>query len=171
MINGEFRQYKGTRDKDSFITFIEEKKWNNVEPVPQWKSPNSIQMGVVSSFFKLSQMLRVSNYVLLFKLAIVVYWHIFISLLFIVEGMYLFVFFFQQIHTDLMENFGLPTWGSYLIFAVATIILGAILGLILVCIIDFIYPPNSHSKKQQNDKLGNKKTDKNSDDELVRNLQ
>lgn len=29
-----------------------------------------------------------------------------------------------------MEDFGLPTWGSYLIFAIATIVLGAILGLV-----------------------------------------
>lgn len=29
-----------------------------------------------------------------------------------------------------MEDFGLPTWGSYLIFSVATIVLGAILGLV-----------------------------------------
>ena len=29
-----------------------------------------------------------------------------------------------------MEDFGLPTWGSYLIFAIATIVLGGILGLV-----------------------------------------
>lgn len=59
-----------------------------------------------------------------------------------------------------MEDFGLPTWGSYLIFALATIILGALLGLVrgskiiikliilnefyfqvLVCLIDMVYPP------------------------------
>lgn len=60
IINGEFRQYKGTRDKNSFMSFIEDKKWQTVEPVPSWKSPDSIQMSVVSSFFKLSQVLRVS---------------------------------------------------------------------------------------------------------------
>jgi len=37
---------------------------------------------------------------------------------------------FQGIHNKLLEDIGLPTWGSYLIFAVATIILGAILGLV-----------------------------------------
>jgi hypothetical protein len=66
-----------------------------------------------------------------------------------------------------MEEYGMPTWGSYLIFAIATIIIGALLGLVsffpslkssvmlrllhavdtfllfqvLVCLIDFIYPP------------------------------
>lgn len=37
---------------------------------------------------------------------------------------------FQIIHNKLLEEIGLPTWGSYLIFAVATIILGAVLGLV-----------------------------------------
>lgn len=60
VLNGEFRQYKGSRDKDSFTSFIEDKKWDQVEPIPAWKSPNSMQMTIVSSFFKLSQTLRVS---------------------------------------------------------------------------------------------------------------
>ncbi|XP_018569193.1 thioredoxin-related transmembrane protein 1 [Anoplophora glabripennis] len=125
VFNGEFRQYKGTRDKDSFITFIDEKRWEQVEPVPSWKSPNSIQMGIVSSFFKLSQTLR-------------------------------------QIHNKLTEEYGLPTVGSYLIFAIATIILGALLGLILVCAIDLIYPP----KPLVLIKKENKKIEKDSGDEL-----
>lgn len=37
---------------------------------------------------------------------------------------------FQQIHYQLTEDFGLPSWGSYLIFAFVTIILGALLGLV-----------------------------------------
>lgn len=59
VLNGELRQYKGSRDKEAFISFIEERKWQQVEPVPSWKSPNSFQMSIVSSFFKLSQFLRV----------------------------------------------------------------------------------------------------------------
>ncbi|KAJ8970199.1 hypothetical protein NQ314_001346 [Rhamnusium bicolor] len=51
VINGEFRQYKGSRDKDSFTSFVEEKKWEQVDAVPSWKSPNSVQMSIVSSFF------------------------------------------------------------------------------------------------------------------------
>ena len=31
--DGIFRQYRGARDKDSFITFIEDKKWSSIEPV------------------------------------------------------------------------------------------------------------------------------------------
>lgn len=94
-MNGEFRQYKGTRDKDAFISFIEEKKWKSLDPVPGWQSPNSVQMTVVSAFFKLSQILR-------------------------------------HFHNTLMEEYGLPSWGSYLIFSIGTILLGAILGLVSI---------------------------------------
>lgn len=34
----------------------------------------------------------------------------------------------------------MPVWGSYVIFATATILLGAVVGLVLVCIIDLIWP-------------------------------
>ncbi|KAF5296017.1 hypothetical protein FQR65_LT10320 [Abscondita terminalis] len=129
--DGSFRQYKGTRDKSSFVLFVKDEKWKNVEPIPSWKSPGSIQMTLVSSFFKLSQMLR-------------------------------------GIHNHLMEEFGLPTWGSYLIFAIATIILGALLGLVLVCIIDFVYPPKQlASKKIKDQQKKGEKYDKLSDNELT----
>lgn len=71
-------------------------------------------MSVVSSFFKLSQVLR-------------------------------------GVHTHLMVEYGLPNWGSYLIFAFATIIAGAFLGCILVCVIDFVYPPKYVSRHKQTD--------------------
>ncbi|QQP36022.1 Thioredoxin domain-containing protein 1, partial [Caligus rogercresseyi] len=50
--DGEFRQYRGSRDKDAFISFIEDKKWMDMETIPAWKNPQSIQMTVVSYFFK-----------------------------------------------------------------------------------------------------------------------
>ncbi|KAI8433791.1 hypothetical protein MSG28_015761 [Choristoneura fumiferana] len=101
---GEFRQYKGPRDVDSMLGYLEQKRWKQTEPVPAWKAPDSLQMGLVAQFFKLSQALR-------------------------------------SVHNMLMETYGLPTWGSYLIFAVATIFIGALLGLVLVCVIDLLYPP------------------------------
>jgi hypothetical protein len=58
-MNGEFRQYRGARDKDAFISFVEEEKWKTIDAIPGWKSPASVQMSVVSYFFKLSQVLRV----------------------------------------------------------------------------------------------------------------
>ncbi|CAG9770615.1 unnamed protein product [Ceutorhynchus assimilis] len=103
VLNGQFRQFKGARDTDSFSLFVEERKWEQVEPIPSWKAPDSLQMSAVASFFKLSQTLR-------------------------------------QIHNTFTNEYGLPTFVSYLIFAIATIIMGACLGLILVCAIDLIFP-------------------------------
>jgi len=56
--DGVFRVYTGPRDKNDFITFVEEKRWSMVDPVPSWKHPNSAQMGVVAVFFKLSMAVR-----------------------------------------------------------------------------------------------------------------
>lgn len=47
----------------------------------------------------------------------------------------------------LSKEYGLPVWGSYALFAIGTILLGAILGLILVCVIDFMFPPKSAHRK------------------------
>ncbi|XP_076245370.1 uncharacterized protein LOC143185926 [Calliopsis andreniformis] len=135
--DGIFRQYKSPRDKNSLIEFVSEKTWEKIEPIPGWKSPTSIQMSVISQFFKMSQVLR-------------------------------------GIHNKLMEDFGLPTWGSYLIFAVATIVLGTILGLFIVCLIDFIYPPKPvalQGKKKQKDGSGGFMQEKTiQDEELVENV-
>jgi len=109
--DGVFRQYRGARDKDSFISFVEEKKWQGVEPVSDWKSPDSLQMSLVSYFFKLSMVLR-------------------------------------NVHTTLTEDYQLPYWVSYVAFAVATVLLGGILGLILVCCIDCVYPPRREEDAQ-----------------------
>lgn len=49
------------RDKDSMISFIKERKWEQLETISTWKAPNSIQMSLVAQFFKLSQKVRVSN--------------------------------------------------------------------------------------------------------------
>lgn len=59
VINGEFRQYKGSRDMNSFMTFVEEKKWQALEPISSWKKPDSIPMSVLSWFFRLSHFLKV----------------------------------------------------------------------------------------------------------------
>ncbi|XP_059607527.1 thioredoxin-related transmembrane protein 1 [Phlebotomus argentipes] len=102
--NGEFRQYRGGRDINALMTFIQERKWKNVEPVSAWKKPDSIQMSIVSYFFKLSH-------------------------------------FLKELNTLMLKEYGLPAWASYAIFAVATILMGAILGLLLVCVIDCLFPP------------------------------
>ena len=102
--NGVFRQYRGARDKDSFISFVEDKKWSQIEEVAAWTHPDSVQMTMVSYFFKLSMVLR-------------------------------------NVHSTLTEEYEFPYWVSYVAFAVATILLGGILGLCLVCCIDCVFPP------------------------------
>merc|ERR1711872_864867 len=131
--DGVFRQYRGARDKDSFISFVEEKKWQGVEPISSWKDPNSVQMSLVSYFFKLSMVLR-------------------------------------NVHTTLTEDYQMPYWVSYVAFAVATILLGGILGLILVCCIDCVYPPRRddelHHHVQQATRPDKKDSDVEEDDDV-----
>lgn len=47
---------------------------------------------------------------------------------------FLFIFYFfnpiQQIHTYLTNTLGIPSWGSYVIFAIVTLFLGLLLGLV-----------------------------------------
>ncbi|CAG0903363.1 unnamed protein product [Cyprideis torosa] len=101
---GVFRLYKGSRSKDDFMSFIEDKKWKELETIPWYKDPGSLHMAAVAYFFRLSVLLK-------------------------------------SVHTTLVEQYSIPMWGSFGIFALATIVTGALLGLILVCITDFLYPP------------------------------
>jgi len=110
--DGVFRVYRGARDKDSFISFIDDRKWTDVEIVPYWKDPSSPQMALVACFFKASMLLR-------------------------------------SVHTTIVNEMGWPSWISYVIFAVSTIVMGALLGLILVCCIDCIYPPQKVSDSSE----------------------
>merc|ERR1712130_17302 len=126
--DGVFRQYRGARDKDSFISFVEDKKWSGVEPISSWKSPDSIQMSLVSYFFKLSMVLR-------------------------------------NVHTTMTEDYQLPYWVSYVAFAVATILLGGILGLILVCCIDCIFPPRREDSQHKQTRDDKKDSDVEEDDD------
>ena len=36
-----FRQYVGPRGLEDFQEYIDEKKWNDTEPVTNWKAPDS----------------------------------------------------------------------------------------------------------------------------------
>merc|ERR1712168_45196 len=133
--DGVFRQYRGARDKDSFISFVEDKKWSGVEPISSWKDPNSIQMSLVSYFFKLSMVLR-------------------------------------NVHTTLTEDYQLPYWVSYVAFAIATILLGGILGLILVCCIDCIFPPRREDNQHKQTRDDKKDSDvEEEDDEDIEEIE
>jgi thioredoxin-like negative regulator of GroEL len=41
--DGVFRAYNGPRDKEAFISFIEDRQWSMIEPVPSYKHPDSPQ--------------------------------------------------------------------------------------------------------------------------------
>jgi hypothetical protein len=101
--DGVFRQYSGPRDKDDFIAFIEEKKWTVVDPVANWKHPDTPQMAVVAMFFRLSMAVR-------------------------------------DLHNHLVDKRGLPPVASYLVFGLATLVLGCVLGFLIVCLIDCVFP-------------------------------
>lgn len=62
----------------------------------------------------------------------------------------------------------MPVWGSYALFAIGTILLGAVVGLILVCIIDIIWPQKAtrQSFSQLQEKEKNQKTEALKGDEL-----
>jgi hypothetical protein len=49
--------------------------------------------------------------------------------------------FLRDLHKYLVEEYGVSTWGSYALFGVSTIVVGALLGLLLVCVMDYINPP------------------------------
>mgnify|MGYP003318226702 FL=1 len=56
--DGEIRQYTKKRENDSFFDYVEKAEWKQEEMLPSWKHPDSVQMGVVASFFKVSMVLR-----------------------------------------------------------------------------------------------------------------
>jgi len=114
--NGEFRQYTKKREKDSLIDYVEKEEWKQDELLPSWKHPDSIQMGVVASFFKVSMVLR-------------------------------------NIHSVMTEQYELPSWSVYVMFATVTILVGALLGLLLVFCIDCVLPYLMGSGIKQSDPI------------------
>lgn len=48
----------------------------------------------------------------------------------------------------MLVDYGMPPWLTYVLFAIITILLGALLGLILVSIIDLIFPPVSQNSRK-----------------------
>ncbi|KAL4239080.1 Thioredoxin-related transmembrane protein 1 [Mactra antiquata] len=105
--DGIFRQYTGGRTENDLVTFIDDKHWQDLPPVSKWTAPDSIQMGLVGTFFRLAMKIR-------------------------------------SFYTLMTEEYGIPEWGCYVIFAVITIITGLLLGLLLVCLCDFVYPTKQY---------------------------
>ncbi|CAJ0925096.1 unnamed protein product [Ranitomeya imitator] len=46
----------------------------------------------------------------------------------------------QYCHNYLVEDVGLPVWGSYIIFGFMTLFLGLVLGMVLVFVADYLCP-------------------------------
>lgn len=41
--NGQFRQYKGGRKETELVSFVDDKKWEELDPIPWYFSPASVQ--------------------------------------------------------------------------------------------------------------------------------
>ncbi|XP_066536262.1 thioredoxin-related transmembrane protein 4 [Hoplias malabaricus] len=55
-------------------------------------------------------------------------------------GLFRLSVWIRQIHTYFTDTLGIPSWGSYVIFAIITLFMGLVLGLMLVLIADCICP-------------------------------
>lgn len=64
----------------------------------------------------------------------------------------------------MLVDYGLPSWMTYVLFGLATILLGALLGLVLVSIIDLIFPPVSQNSRKSFSQA--KATDEDARDEI-----
>uniref|UniRef100_A0A3Q3L7E1 Thioredoxin-related transmembrane protein 1 n=1 Tax=Labrus bergylta TaxID=56723 RepID=A0A3Q3L7E1_9LABR len=60
---------------------------------------------------------------------------------------FLLSFVFQRCHNYMTEQLGIPVWGSYVIFGLATLFSGLALGLLLVFIADFVFPSRRFSSQ------------------------
>ncbi|XP_039594064.1 thioredoxin-related transmembrane protein 4 [Polypterus senegalus] len=107
--DGSFRRYLASRSVEDLQSYISERKWEAVDPLPRWKSPSSIPMMAMAGLFRLSVWIR-------------------------------------HIHMYLTEKLHIPVWGSYAIFAFATLLTGLFFGLILVLIADCLCPSKPQSK-------------------------
>lgn len=144
--DGVFRKYQGARTKDDFLSFIDEQKWKAMEPVSSWFGPSSfLWVGItqqwcytfdiewhVYSFFLLSRMNSMSA---LFKLSMFI--RVRMHLLPVcgdwrpLWGLRLWSFsVFQRCHNYMTDQLGIPVWGSYVIFGLATLFSGLALGLV-----------------------------------------
>ncbi|KAJ8341114.1 hypothetical protein SKAU_G00334050 [Synaphobranchus kaupii] len=51
--DGVFRRYQGARTKDDFLSFVDEKKWQEIEPVSSWFGPSSFITAITTSLSRL----------------------------------------------------------------------------------------------------------------------
>ncbi|KAK6182696.1 hypothetical protein SNE40_010320 [Patella caerulea] len=124
--DGVFRQYSGSRSESDLISFLDEKRFIELEPVSWMLDPKSLQMSAVGLFFKAAMVIRS---------------------------------FYNMMTTE----YGIPEWGCYLLFAIMTIILGLLLGLVIVCCCDVLFPPKMNKLPPREIRQPNDARDKNED--------
>nr|XP_029531471.1 thioredoxin-related transmembrane protein 1-like isoform X3 [Oncorhynchus nerka] len=109
---GSVRRYVSVREAEEFHTYVSNRRWEEVEPLPSWKSPNSPLMSCMAGLFRLSLWIR---------------WT----------------------HGYLTGDLGMPVWGSYLSFAMATLVTGLLMGLVLVLVADCLCPSRQKRKEER----------------------
>ncbi|XP_043844031.1 thioredoxin-related transmembrane protein 1 isoform X1 [Dromiciops gliroides] len=127
--DGEFRRYQGPRTKEDFISFINDKQWKSIEPLSSWFGPGSfLRRMMVKDINNYSGdgEIRMSSMSALFQLSM----------------------WIRTCHNYFTEDLKIPVWGSYVIFALATLFSGLILGLIMVFVADSLCP-SKRNKPQQ----------------------
>lgn len=55
--------------------------------------------------------------------------------------------YLKEANTYLHDEYNCPVWLAYGLFAVLTIFVGALLGLMFVCLVDMMWPPRRHDRK------------------------
>jgi len=73
----------------------------------------------------------------------------------------------RAVHNRLVEDYGIPYWGSYILFAFATILLGALLGLLIVCIIDLVFPAKALDFSYETSKSAGAPADSDADKDII----
>ncbi|CAB1335249.1 unnamed protein product [Coregonus sp. 'balchen'] len=109
---GSVRRYVSVREAEEFHAYISNRRWEEVEPLPSWKSPTSPLMSCMAGLFRLSLWIR-------------------------------------RTHGYLTGDLGMPVWGSYLSFAMATLVTGLLMGLVLVLVADCLCPSRQKRKEER----------------------
>lgn len=56
--------------------------------------------------------------------------------------------YLKELNDHMQATYDFPPWLSYVLFAIGTIFLGAVIGLMFVCVVDLIVPPRRLSKRK-----------------------
>lgn len=56
--------------------------------------------------------------------------------------------YLKELNDYMQVTYNFPPWLSYVLFAIATIFLGAVIGLMFVCLVDLIIPPRRLSRRK-----------------------